>query len=65
MSSQKHWPLMFRIVKGTHVSHFHQGLSELAPKENFYEQEKPLWWGEVCKDCARLADEERRREAAG
>ena len=45
----------FRIRKGTHVSHFHRGCP-LWPTENFYEQERPLWWGNLCKECARLAD---------
>jgi hypothetical protein len=24
--------------------------------EGFYEQERPLWWGNLCDECARLAD---------
>ena len=32
----------FRIRKGTHVSHFHRGC--------------PLWWGNLCDECAKLAD---------
>ena len=50
----------FRIGKGTHVSHFHEKCSRW-PTENFYEQEKPLWWGNLCEECSRLAD----IEAAG
>ena len=42
----------FRIRKGTHVSHFHRGCP-LWPTENFYEQERPLWWGSLCVECAR------------
>ena len=45
----------FRIRKGTHVSHFHRGCP-LWPMENFYEQEHPLWWGNLCDECAKLAD---------
>lgn len=45
----------FRIRKGTHVSHFHRGCP-LWPTENFYEQERPLWWGNLCDECAKLAD---------
>ena len=36
--------LNFRIGKGTHVSHFHEKCPRW-PMEDFYEQEKPLWWG--------------------
>lgn len=45
----------FRIRKGTHVSHFHRGCP-LWPTERFYEQERPLWWGNLCDECAKLAD---------
>ena len=45
----------FRIRKGTHVSHFHRDCA-LWPTENFYEQERPLWWGHLCDQCAKLAD---------
>ena len=47
--------MIFRIRKGTHVSHFHRGCP-LWPAENFYEQERPLWWGNLCDQCAKLAD---------
>ena len=26
------------------------------PTRNFYEQERPLWWGNLCDQCAKLAD---------
>jgi hypothetical protein len=52
--------LNFRIGKGTHVSHFHEKCPRW-PMEDFYEQEKPLWWGSLCADCSKLAD----IEAAG
>ena len=45
----------FRIRKGTHVSHFHEKCPRW-PTENFYEQEKPLWWGNLCEECSKLAD---------
>ena len=45
----------FRIRKGTHVSHFHSKCSTW-PTENFYEQDKPLWWGNLCAECSKLAD---------
>ena len=45
--------MMFRIRKGTHVSHFHEQCP-MWPTENFYQQEKPLWWGELCEQCTRL-----------
>ena len=45
----------FRIRKGTHVSHFHEKCPRW-PSENFYEQEKPLWWGNLCEECSKLAD---------
>ena len=51
-------PFVFRIRKGTHVSHFHRGCP-LWPTENFYEQERPLWWGDLCAECAKLADTDR------
>jgi hypothetical protein len=44
----------FRIRKGTHVSHFHRRCP-LWPAEDYYEQEKPLWWGELCEECLKLA----------
>lgn len=45
----------FRIRKGTHLSHFHASCPRW-PIENFYEQDKPLWWGNLCEECSRLAD---------
>jgi hypothetical protein len=45
----------FRIRKGTHVSHFHDRCP-LWPAENYYEQDKPLWWGNICEECSKLAD---------
>ena len=45
----------FRIRKGTHVSHFHRKCP-LWPVENYYEQDKPLWWGNLCTECSKLAD---------
>ena len=45
----------FRIRKGTHVSHFHEKCPRW-PQDNFYEQEKPLWWGNLCDECSNLAD---------
>jgi hypothetical protein len=45
----------FRIRKGTHVSHFHEKCPRW-PRENFYEQDKPLWWGNLCEECSKLAD---------
>jgi hypothetical protein len=47
----------FRIKKGTHVSHFHLKCPHW-PNEDFYEQEKPLWWGRPCEECVRLEDSE-------
>jgi hypothetical protein len=49
----------FRIRKGTHVSHFHQGCASW-PAEDYYEQDKPLWWGSLCEECSRLTDMEKR-----
>jgi hypothetical protein len=49
--------MIFRIRKGTHVSHFHEKCRQW-PSENFYEQEKPLWWGSLCEECSQLADPE-------
>ena len=46
--------MRFRIRKGTHVSHFDEKCP-LWPGDNFYEQDKPLWWGSVCAECAQLA----------
>ena len=46
----------FRIRRGTHVSHFHRQC-RLWPAEDYYEQEKPLWWGELCDECWKLAEE--------
>lgn len=60
MAKQPSFPLTFRILKGSHVSHFDQRCPSW-PTQDFYEQDKPLWWGEVCKDCARLTDEEQRK----
>ena len=45
----------FRIRKGTHVSHFHEKCPAW-PREDYYDQEKPLWWGNLCEECAKLAD---------
>jgi hypothetical protein len=39
----------FRIRKGTHVSHFHEKCPRW-PTLNFYEQEQPLWWGNLCEE---------------
>ena len=50
--------MRFRIRRGTHVAHFHEGCA-LWPKEGFYEQDKPLWWGNLCEECLRLADAEK------
>jgi hypothetical protein len=47
----------FRIRKGTHLSHFHERCA-LWPTQNFYEQDKPLWWGNLCDECSKLADME-------
>ena len=44
----------FRNRTGTHLSHFHAKCA-LWPTENFYEQDKPLWWGNLCDQCSRLA----------
>ena len=54
----------FRIRKGTHVSHFHAKLPAAGRRENFYEQDKPLWWGNLCEECSKLADIEARGEAS-
>jgi hypothetical protein len=45
----------FRIRKGTHVSHFHEKCARW-PLDNFYEQDQPLWWGNLCEECSKLAD---------
>jgi hypothetical protein len=45
----------FRIRKGTYVSHFHEECPQW-PDENFYELDKPLWWGKLCDECSRLAE---------
>ena len=45
----------FRIRKGTHVSHFHEKCPRW-PLEHFYEQDQPLWWGNLCEECSKLAD---------
>ena len=45
----------FRILKGTYISHFHEKCPQW-PDENFYELDKPLWWGKLCEECSRLAD---------
>jgi hypothetical protein len=50
---------VFRILKGDHVSHFHQHCPQW-PKADYYEQDKPLWWGKVCARCGELVDEEAR-----
>jgi hypothetical protein len=49
--------MQFRIRKGTHVSHFHPKCP-MWPSENYYEQDRPLWWGHLCPECSRLADSE-------
>ena len=54
----------FRIRKGTHLSHFHAKCPRW-PADSFYEQDKPLWWGNLCQDCSRLADMDQSREFAG
>ncbi len=51
----------FRIRKGTHVSHFHESCP-FWPRDNFYEQEQPLWWGNLCEECSKLADIEATRQ---
>jgi hypothetical protein len=48
----------FRIRKGTH---FHEKCPRW-PTENYYEQEKPLWWGNPCEECSKLADIDAARE---
>jgi hypothetical protein len=45
----------FRIRKGTHVSHFH-AKCPFYPAHDYYEQDKPLWWGNLCEECSKLAD---------
>jgi hypothetical protein len=45
----------FRIRKGTQVSHFHEKCMRW-PTDSYYEQDKPLWWGNLCEECAKLAD---------
>jgi hypothetical protein len=55
--------MQFRIRKGTHVSHFH-AKCPLWPSENYYEQERPLWWGNLCEECSKLADIEASRKKA-
>ena len=52
-------PLLFRIAKGGHVSHFHARCPQW-PRSDYYEQEKPLWWGQVCPLCSRLEEEDAR-----
>jgi hypothetical protein len=49
----------FRIGKGTHVSHFHERCASW-PAQEYYEQDKPLWWGHLCEECSRLTDSEKR-----
>ena len=49
--------MLFRIRKGTHVSHF-QTRCPLWPQENYYEQPNPLWWGTLCVECLKIADRE-------
>lgn len=63
MSPPQHRPPLFRIVKGTHISHFHDRCPGW-PMENFYEQDKPLWWGIVCQHCGTLAEDESRRTSS-
>ena len=45
----------FRIRKGTQVSHFHEKCPRW-PIDSYTEQDKPLWWGNLCEECAKLAD---------
>jgi hypothetical protein len=47
--------VQYRIRRGTHVSHFHPKCPRW-PTEDFYEQDKPLWWGRLCEECANLAE---------
>ena len=54
----------FRIRKGTHVSHFHEKCPRW-PAEDFYEQDKPLWWGNLCEECSRLADKDAANSGSG
>jgi hypothetical protein len=54
----------FRIRKATHVSHFHEKCPRW-PSENYYEQVKPLWWGNLCEECSKLADIDAAKENSG
>lgn len=56
--------MQFRIRKGTHVSHFH-AKCPLWPAESYYEQDKPLWWGNICEECSKLADIDATRRKSG
>jgi hypothetical protein len=47
--------VLFRIRKGTHISHFKENCP-LWPRESYYEQSNPLWWGALCVECLKLAD---------
>jgi hypothetical protein len=49
--------VLFRIRKGTHISHFKENCP-LWPRESYYEQLNPLWWGNLCVECLKLADAE-------
>lgn len=49
--------MLFRIRKGTHISHFKENCT-LWPRESYYEQSNPLWWGNLCVECLKLADRE-------
>ena len=49
--------MLFRIRKGTHISHFKESCP-LWPRESYYEQSNPLWWGNLCVECLKLADTE-------
>ena len=53
----------FRIRKGTHVSHFH-AKCPFWPAQDYYEQDKPLWWGNLCEECSKLADIDAARKKA-
>ena len=57
MSQPTGKPAVYRIAKGAAISHFHERCPEW-PRADYYEQDKPLWWGEVCPHCGSLADED-------
>jgi hypothetical protein len=50
---------VFRVLKGDHVSHFHPRCPEW-PTGEYYEPDRPLWWGRICEQCGKLADDEAR-----